>query len=110
AQFVYPPIYTTSLCMAVESGYNTCFNSKFISFNKIEMKKYIIIIFLCLLCNISLAQMIKSFECTKIQESDSCIIVYSVKVTFSSNTTDSNRLSLVKMELNKRYQVEMDNI
>jgi len=54
--------------------------------------------------------MIKSFECTKIQESDSCIIVYSVKVTFSSNTTDSNRLSLVKMELNKRYQVEMDNI
>src|SRR5690606_11575841 len=87
-----------------------CFNSKFTSLNKIEMKRYIIILVLFLLSNISFAQMIKSFECFKTQESDSCITVYSIKVTFNSQTTDSTRLNIVKKELNKSYQVEMDNI
>lgn len=74
------------------------------------MKKNIITIVLCILSNISFAQMIQSFECFKTQESDSCTAVYSIKVVFNTHTTDATRLSMVKEELNKSYGVEMENI
>ena len=74
------------------------------------MRKYFIILSLCLLSNVAFAQMIKSFQCSKLYEADSSLIVYSVKVRFDSNTSDSSRLNLEKIELNNNHQVEIENI
>lgn len=53
---------------------------------------------------------LKSFVCSEINDKDSCIITYNIKVSFNSNTTDSVRLDIVKKEMNKRYQIDNDNI
>jgi hypothetical protein len=74
------------------------------------MKRLVFIIIMLFFNNNLDAQIIKSFECTETYEAESCIIVYDIKVAFKSNTTDSVRLDLVKMELNKRYQIDKDNI
>jgi hypothetical protein len=60
----------------VESRYNTCINPKFISFNKVEMKKIFSIIAVVFLCKVSNAQMIKTFDCITVQEDSSSIMGY----------------------------------
>ena len=108
-QSVHTPIYATSLFMAVESGDNNCFNSKFISLNEIEMKKIFSIILLVILCKNSDAQIFKSFDCVKSYE-DSLISVYSVRIKLEQQLDNNRRLNIVRTELKKHFQIQSDMI
>lgn len=74
------------------------------------MKKLLFLIVVLFINFHSDAQILKSFVCSEINDKDSCIITYNIKVSFNSNTNDSVRLDIVKKEMNKRYQIDDDNI
>ena len=73
------------------------------------MKKLIFILTILLLNNISKAQMIKAFYFIKVKE-DSISTTWSAKVKFDSTGDAEKRLNLVKVELEKNYQIKSDRI
>lgn len=72
------------------------------------MKK-VFILLLFIISNASKAQMIKTFDCIKVQE-DSNSITYNLKVKFDSTESKENLLELVKLELERNYKIKNDKI
>lgn len=73
------------------------------------MKKFISILTIVLLSNVSKAQMIKLIDFIQVKD-DSISITWSAKVKFYSSEDKDNRLNLVKAELEKNYQIKPDRI
>ena len=72
------------------------------------MKKFIIVVIALFLGNTCKAQMIKSFDCVKTQKDS--VLTYDLEVKFDSFGEEEKRIELVKVELEKLYQVKRDRI
>ena len=73
-----------------------------------KMKKIVFTIIILLLTKTSKAQMIKSFDCIKSQKDT--VLIYNLKVEFDSISENKKRIELIKLELEKNYQVKTDRI